>query len=161
VSTVNACKAVGMTPVAKITVSLASLALLAGITACAPTSEPAPVAEATQTASATLSPEPVDEAAQAEPVAGAADTAPVWCNTSAAPKIGTTPYDQGPQKGAMGEVEVVDGVPTSYVVADNDSLPSIGERFCIDYATIAEMTLGADAESFREIHPGDVLALRP
>lgn len=149
-----------MTPVAKITVSLASLALLAGITACAPTSEPTPVAEATPTASATLSPEPVDEAAEAEPVAAAADKAPVWCNTTSAPKIGTTPYDQGPQKGAMGEVALVDGVPTSYTVVDNDSLPSIGERFCIDYATIAEMTLGANAETFRGIHPGDVLALR-
>lgn len=148
-----------MTPVAKITVSLASLALLAGMTACAPTPEPAPAAEPVPTASATLSPVPVGEATEAEPVADAdADRAPLHCNTSSMPKLGTTPYDQGPRERATGEVEVVDGVPTSYVVASNDYLPSIGDRFCLDYSTIATMS---DLDPHRDIWPGDVLRLVP
>lgn len=146
-----------MTPAAKITVSLASLALLAGMTACAPTPEPAPAAEATPTASATLSPEPVDEAVEAEPVADA-DRAPLHCNTSSMPKLGSTPYDQGPRARANGEVEVVDGVPKFYTVASNDWLPSIGGRFCLDYSTIATMS---DLDPHRDIWPGDVLTLIP
>jgi len=149
-----------VTLVAKITVSLASLALLAGMTACAPTPEPAPAAESAPTASATptLAASPEVSPTLAEPVADA-DTPPVWCNTSYAPRLGTTPYDQGPMKGAMGEVEVVDGLPTSYTVADNDSVPAIGQRFCIDYGTIGQMT--TPDGMLREIHPGDVLRLRP
>jgi hypothetical protein len=148
-----------VSPVAKITVSLASLALLAGVTACAPTPEPAPAAEVVPTASATPTPAASAEVTPTptEPVT-AAVTAPRYCNSDYAPPLGTTPYDQGPMKGAMGEVEVVDGLPTSYTVADNDSLPAIGQRFCIDYATIGVMT---DIERHRDIYPGDVLKLRP
>ncbi|MFF7683949.1 hypothetical protein ACFZA2_14460 [Microbacterium sp. NPDC007973] len=203
-----------MTSLAKITVSLASLALLAGMTACAPTpastpaavETPAPTPEKPSNAPERSFPEYVPDgslwlvypvgfrcegtegcpnnfvAAYGEPsyplpegveyydpathnynratnsgMVFPADPGTRYCNSNAMPPLGTKPFDQGARKGAMGEVEVVDGVPTSYVVADNDSLPAIGERFCIDYATIGVMT---DIERNRDIHPGDVLALR-
>ncbi len=203
-----------MTLVAKITVSLASLALLAGMTACAPTPEAAPAAvetftpapEKTVTLPERSFPEYVPDgslwlvypmgftcqgtegcpnnfvAAYGTPsyplpegvesydpakhnyrratnsgMVFPADPGTRYCNSNQMPLLGTIPHDQGPQKGAMGEVVVVDGLPTSYVVADDDSLPAIGERFCIDYATIGVMT---DIERNRDIYPGDVLELR-
>lgn len=204
-----------MTHAVKITVSLASIALIAGMTACAPTPASTPAAAETST--------PTPEKTSSAPERSFPEYVPsdmLWlvypagfqcqgtegcpnnfvstygdpgsvlpegveyydpikhnynratgsgmvfpaeqldrdCDSPKMPPLGVTPIDQGPQKGAMGEVEVVDGVPTSYVVADNDSLPAIGERFCIDYATIGAMT---DIERNRDIYPGDVLTLRP
>lgn len=59
-TTATGCEAGGMTPVAKITVSLASLVLLAGMTACAPTAQTVPADEpaAVTTPEPTASPEP-------------------------------------------------------------------------------------------------------
>ncbi|MDE0546120.1 LysM peptidoglycan-binding domain-containing protein [Microbacterium sp. C7(2022)] len=87
------------------------------------------------------------------------DAAPVAydCGGSVMPPSGSNPVDQGSQYGATGEVVLIDGVPTSYVVAANDHPVAIGERFCIDYATLGPLNGG----DLAEIHPGDVLALRP
>lgn len=93
-----------------------------------------------------------------EPLPDRADRAPLYCDTSSMPKLGTTPYDQGPRARATGEVEFVDGVPKFYTVASNDYLPSIGGRFCLDYSTIATMS---DLPTHRDIWPGDVLTLFP
>ncbi|BFM23899.1 hypothetical protein [Microbacterium sp. che218] len=170
-----------MTPVAKITVSLAALALLAGITACAPTPASAPAAVETSTPTPEKTPSLAERSLpqyvpdgslwlvyphgfQCESTEGcpnnfvaaygtpsyplpegveyyepakhdydratnsgmvfSADPGTRYCNSNHMPPLGTKPFDQGAQKGAMGKVELVDGVPTSYTVADNDSAPS-------------------------------------
>ncbi|MFZ8757735.1 hypothetical protein ACO03V_10010 [Microbacterium sp. HMH0099] len=158
-----------MTIAPKITVSLASLALLAGMTACAPTAESAPVAEATPTAQSftpapsftptpAASPEVPNDRELADKIAAIpdADGAPRYCDTGYTPPAGALPYDQGPRAKATGEVAVVDGVPKSYTVASNDNIVAIGGRFCLDYSTIPGMS-----NLDREIWPGDVLTLLP
>ncbi|WP_136585655.1 hypothetical protein [Microbacterium hydrothermale] len=93
-----------------------------------------------------------------EPLADRADRAPLFCDTSYPPPLGSTPYDQGPRAKASGEVEVVDGVPKFYTVAPNDNIVAIAGRFCLDYSTIPAMS---DTRMDREIWPGDVLVLFP
>ena len=118
-----------MTPAAKITVSLASLALLAGMTACAPTTraalESTPTAEAvaapTASPSPTTWPRPADEVVSELP-AWAAEPDVLWivypegfecmgtegCPNSFTHLIGT-PSDPLPEGVAYYDAECMDG----------------------------------------------------
>lgn len=68
------------------------------------------------------------------------------------------PIDNGPREFAVGEVDLVDGIPTTYTVAPGDAIQGIGARFCV---------FGAGLFYFNDVHlqgtiqPGDVLRLRP
>ncbi|GAA1968745.1 LysM domain-containing protein [Microbacterium deminutum] len=66
--------------------------------------------------------------------------------------MGATEYADGP----VGYT--ADGLIETYTVQPNDSLISIGERFCVDYVTVGSYNhrFGSTA-----IQPGDVLVLRP
>ncbi|MCE7481909.1 MULTISPECIES: hypothetical protein [Microbacterium] len=68
------------------------------------------------------------------------------------------PIDNGPREFAIGEVGLVDGIPTTYTVAPGDAIQGIGARFCV---------FGTGLFYLNEVHlqgtiqPGDVLRLRP
>ncbi|WP_341974622.1 hypothetical protein [Microbacterium sp. LWO13-1.2] len=68
------------------------------------------------------------------------------------------PVDNGPREFAVGEVGLVDGIPTTYTVAPGDAIQGIGARFCV---------FGTGLFYFNDVHlqgtiqPGDVLRLRP
>lgn len=66
--------------------------------------------------------------------------------------------EMGPMELASGEpVLDADGEIVAYPVMPGDSLIAIGQRFCIDYVTIALYNHVANMT----VHPGDVLILRP
>lgn len=68
--------------------------------------------------------------------------------------------DRGPVEGAAaGEVALnADGEIESYTVAAGDSMPGIGQRFCVDEVTVSQYN---HVFPWGAIHPGDVLILRP
>lgn len=67
------------------------------------------------------------------------------------------PVDTGPREFAMGEVGLVDGIPTTYTVAAGDAISAIGTRFCTFSTGLFYFN---DVQLQGTIYPGDVLQLR-
>lgn len=114
-------------------------------------------------------------AAPADPVAAPADepvasAAPItdrthgdcealyYPNTPEAKPRLDAPVDSGPREFAVGEVGLVDGIPTTYTVAPGDAIQGIGTRFCVFGTGIFYLN---DVHLQGTIQPGDVLRLRP
>lgn len=67
--------------------------------------------------------------------------------------------DQGPSEYASGAVGLdADGHIETYIVQPGDTMVGIGERFCIDYVTVA---IYNDIYPAWEISPGDLIVLHP
>jgi len=139
-------------------------AITSAVSSWAPLHQPvtaAPAAAADPRAAA-------DDAAQAdEPVATPApmtdrthgDCAALYYPNSplATPRL-DAPIDNGPREFAVGEVGLVDGIPTTYTVAPGDAIQGIGARFCVFGTGVFYLN---DMHLKGIIQPGDVLRLRP
>lgn len=75
-------------------------------------------------------------------------------------RLGGTITDLGPTNLASGEVGFdAEGQVATYTVAAGDTGVGIGERLCVDYITV--LAYNGVFASGEDIHPGDVLILRP
>jgi LysM repeat protein len=116
----------------------------------------APVVHTAQTALASSTEEPTEAAPAVEPAAATEGTGkcPVWVYPD-----DVWPFDTGVTEGATGTVVGYDaeGHVATYTVAPNDSPVAIGERFCVDYATLGPL----NDRDIVVLHPGEVLNLSP
>lgn len=67
--------------------------------------------------------------------------------------------DRGATDAASGSPALnASGDVVSYTVISGDSMIGVGDRFCIDFVTIAQYN---HIYPFEDVHPGDELILRP
>ncbi|MCZ4300961.1 MULTISPECIES: hypothetical protein [Microbacterium] len=110
------------------------------------------------TAAAAPADEPVTSAAPITDRTHGECEALYYPNTPEAKPRLDAPVDSGPREFAVGEVGLVDGIPTTYTVAPGDAIQGIATRFCV---------FGTGLFYFNDVHlqgtiqPGDVLRLRP